>query len=66
MKSIRRGQGMIALFVTFFVIGMFTLVWKLTTEAEFYMSNADEKYLGKEETFFSTDLKQSNTRKIIS
>ena len=47
MKSIRRGQRMIALFVAFFVIGMFSLVWKLTTEAEFYMSNADEQYLGK-------------------
>lgn len=47
MKSIRRGQRMMSLFIIIFIAGMTALVVKIHKEADFYMTNASEQVLGK-------------------
>lgn len=47
MKSIRRGQRMMTLFILLFIAGMVALVVKIQKEASFYMMNSDEQILGK-------------------
>lgn len=46
MKSIRRCQHIISLFLVFFIAGMTILVLKIQREAPFYMMNSDEHRLG--------------------
>ncbi len=46
MKSIKRCQHIISLFIIFFIIGMIILVIKIQTEADFYMMNAKVHRLG--------------------
>lgn len=47
MKSIRRGQRMITLFIILFIAGMIALVVKIQKESSFYMMNSDNLVLGK-------------------
>lgn len=47
MKSIRRGQRMISLFIILFIVGMVVLVVKIQKESAFYMMNSDKQILGK-------------------
>ncbi len=47
MKSIRRGQYVITLFILLFIAGMTLLVYKLYTESSFYMMNSGTRVLGK-------------------
>lgn len=47
MKSIRRGQRMMTLFLILFIAGMAALVVKIQKEASFYMMHADTLVLGK-------------------
>lgn len=47
MKSIRRGQRMITLFIILFIAGMVTLIVKIQKESPFYMMNSDKQILGK-------------------
>ncbi len=46
MKSIKRCQGIISLFLVFFVAGMIALVIKIQREASFYMMHSDSHELG--------------------
>ena len=46
MKSIRRCQHIISLFLILFIAGMAALVLKIQREAPFYMMNSDEHVLG--------------------
>lgn len=46
MKSIKRCQGIISLFLVFFVTGMIALVIKIQREASFYMMHSDSHELG--------------------
>lgn len=46
MKSIKRCQGIISLFLIFFVAGMIALVIKIQREASFYMMHSDSHELG--------------------
>ena len=46
MKSIRRCQHVITVFLFIFIAGMVTLVVKINKEASFYMMNSDEHELG--------------------
>ena len=46
MKSIKRGQRIITFILLFFIIGMGMLVYKIQTEASFYMSNSSNKSIG--------------------
>ncbi|MBQ7002756.1 MAG: ABC transporter permease [Oscillospiraceae bacterium] len=46
MKSIRRGQHLITLMLLLFLAGMAFLIWKLQSEASFYMSHASTTTLG--------------------
>lgn len=46
MKSIKRSQYIISLFIIVFIAGMTALVIKIRTEAGFYMMNSDEQVLG--------------------
>ncbi|MCM1007886.1 MAG: penicillin-binding transpeptidase domain-containing protein [Ruminococcus flavefaciens] len=46
MKSIKRCQGIISLFLVFFVVGMIALVIKIQREASFYMMHSDSHELG--------------------
>ena len=47
MKSVRRGQRIITLFILLFIAGMIALVVKIHNESSFYMSNSDKQILGK-------------------
>lgn len=47
MKSIKRGQRMISLFIILFIAGMITLVVKIQKESSFYMMNSGTQILGK-------------------
>ncbi|HRR77436.1 MAG TPA: penicillin-binding transpeptidase domain-containing protein [Ruminococcus sp.] len=47
MKSIKRCQKIISLFIVMFIIGMVILVIKIQREASFYMINSDTLSLGK-------------------
>ena len=46
MKSIRRCQHIMSLFLVLFIAGMIALVVKIQREAPFYMMNSDEHELG--------------------
>lgn len=46
MKSIKRCQGIISLFLVFFVAGMIALVIKIQREASFYMMHSENYELG--------------------
>ena len=46
MKSIRRCQHIITLFLLIFIAGMAALVIKINREAPFYMMNSDHHELG--------------------
>lgn len=46
MKSIKRCQHIITLFLFIFIVGMVTLVVKINREASFYMMNSDDHQLG--------------------
>ncbi len=46
MKSIRRGQRMITLFIIFFIAGMAALVIKIQKESAFYIMHSDSHALG--------------------
>lgn len=46
MKSIKRCQHIITLFLFVFIVGMVTLVIKINREASFYMMNSDDHQLG--------------------
>ncbi|MBE6844768.1 MAG: ABC transporter permease [Ruminococcus sp.] len=46
MKSLKRGSRLIALMLTVFLIGMGILIWKLMTEASYYISHSPEATLG--------------------
>ncbi len=46
MKSIKRGQRMITLFILAFIAGMIVLVVKIHKESSFYMMHADTRILG--------------------
>lgn len=47
MKSIKRTQAVITLFLLLFIAGMIALVIKINKEASFYMMNSDKLVLGK-------------------
>jgi len=47
MKSIRRTQSVITLFLLVFIGGMALLVYKINKEAPFYMMHSDNHQLGK-------------------
>lgn len=47
MKSIRRGQRIMTLFIILFIAGMVVLVVKIHSESSYYMSNSDDQVLGK-------------------
>lgn len=46
MKSIRRCQRIITLFILCFIAGMAVLVWKINKESPFYMMHSDKHQLG--------------------
>lgn len=46
MKSIKRCQHIITLFLSIFLVGMVVLVVKINREASFYMMNSDDHRLG--------------------
>ncbi len=46
MKSLKRGSRLITVIITFFLIGMGILIWKLMTEANFYISHSPAATLG--------------------
>lgn len=46
MKSIRRGQKIITLFILLFIAGMCVLVWKIRRESSFYIMNSGTQALG--------------------
>ena len=46
MKSIKRCQHIITLFLSIFLVGMVVLVIKINREASFYMMNSDDHRLG--------------------
>lgn len=46
MKSIKRGQRIITAIILLFIIGMLVFVWKIRSEASFYMMNSDNQVLG--------------------
>ncbi|MBR3041912.1 MAG: ABC transporter permease, partial [Eubacterium sp.] len=46
MKSIKRCQRVISLFIVAFILGMIVLVVKIQREASFYMINSDKLCLG--------------------
>ena len=46
MKSIRRCQHIMSLFLVLFIAGMVTLVVKIQRESAFYMMNSDKHVLG--------------------
>ena len=46
MKSIRRCQRIITLFILAFIAGMGVLVWKINKESPFYMMHSDNHQLG--------------------
>ncbi len=46
MKSLKRGSRLITLIITVFLIGMGILIWKLMTEASFYISHSPSATLG--------------------
>ena len=46
MKSIRRCQHIITLFLSIFLVGMIVLVIKINREASFYMMNSGDRRLG--------------------
>lgn len=47
MKSIRRGKLLTIIILLMFLAGLIVLIVKVTTEADFYMSNSNEQILGK-------------------
>lgn len=47
MKSIKRGQYVITLFILLFITGMVLLVYKLYSESSFYMKHSETQILGK-------------------
>ncbi len=47
MKSLKRGSNLITLMIFVFLIGMGILIWKVLTEASFYISHSSEGNLGK-------------------
>lgn len=46
MKSIRRCQHIITLFLSIFLVGIIVLIVKINREASFYMMNSDDRRLG--------------------
>ena len=46
MKSIKRCQHIITLFLIIFIVGMIALIIKINREASFYMMNSDDHRLG--------------------
>lgn len=46
MKSLKRGSRLITLIITVFLIGMGVLIWKLMSEAAFYISHSPSAKLG--------------------
>ena len=46
MKSIKRCQHVITLFLIIFIVGMIALIVKINREASFYMMNSDDHRLG--------------------
>ncbi|MDE5584279.1 MAG: ABC transporter permease [Ruminococcus sp.] len=46
MKSVRRCQYLISLFIIVFIVGMAVLVIKIRTEAKFYVMHSDNQALG--------------------
>lgn len=47
MKSIKRGQYVITLFILMFIAGTVVLVYKLYNESSFYMMHSETQFLGK-------------------
>ncbi len=68
MKSIRRCQHIMSLFLVLFIAGMVTLVIKIQRESAFYMMNSDKHVLGmvydrNGDVLFDGSLKEGDTSK---
>ncbi|WP_298527185.1 penicillin-binding transpeptidase domain-containing protein [uncultured Ruminococcus sp.] len=68
MKSIRRCQHIMSLFLVLFIAGMVTLVVKIQRESAFYMMNSDKHVLGmvydrNGDVLFDGSLKEGDTSK---
>ena len=46
MKSLLRGKRLVTIMLFLFLVGMFLLIYRIQTQASFYISNSESKCFG--------------------